>query len=181
MNRQKRMTSFSTDEKGVVTVWDDRKEVFIRFPKSRPKRVRILEDQLNYEQNLALYRLMHGLSCLPKKVIEHMDKRERRQVERRRIAALKSINRLKNEVLDLAVQRDMCCLFKNSELAKKFSEPCPFAYDMPNRMSVRDLGITRMMIAKRLVRDGLLDSNLFEDRPNQHFQQGPASQQPRPK
>jgi len=157
--------TISVNNKGmIISFTDSNKHFFVKFEKpihqDTPKYQEFDEPMFSQKQQRMYYEALYGLSIYPESVIRKMPKTVVNKIATRNKMVQKVINRLKQEIVNQKVNSLLNSLFPKSPIVKQFiSVDYHDAVRCP--ISSRDLKITDLMIAERLVSLQLLPVNFF--------------------
>lgn len=169
--------SCHTQREGVALFYEDGTRTFLPFSRidnshqvyAKPfplkgKKPSYEQDRFTSEQN-KYYRLaVYGLGAIPREELNTLNPNQLRAARRTFIKAQAEINRMKNEKLDADFFHIMTKIFKGKSskviqaLKGEYSDQHDEVY---NTLPLSFLGITKEMVAKRLIEAKILNPRIF--------------------
>jgi len=124
--------------------------------------MRCERDPLTDYQNFLYRRALYGLRAFPQEEVKYMHWEKKKRIIKVQKRARKVVNLLKQEIV-IRCTNSLFSLLHNSTLArdlvKNFSEPDP---DMDDDFSLKELNLTKVDIANKLIEVGILPKNFYE-------------------
>lgn len=159
--------TISVNSQGIVINYtDSNKHMFIRYPNQdkslRKKEVQKFEDDVFNERQQKMYEeALYGLSVHPESLVNRMPKRVLLKIVTRCQLVEKAINRWKQEIVNNSVDKFLLTMFPNSPVVKDMVD-IPADDTIKCKFTFKQLGVTPMDVAKKLVSLNLLPQNFFD-------------------
>lgn len=151
----------------VITFTDKNKHQFVKFEKKsiyRDHSVKYQEIEkavFSSKQQKIYSEALYGLSVYSEEQVRKMPKPVVLKIVARCKAVQLILNRWKQELSNEKVDAFLTKLFPNSPIIKSFSAVKGYDDNIKNDMSFKDVGLTQLMIAKKLHSLNLLPQNFF--------------------
>lgn len=115
-------------------------------------------------QNLLYKRALFGLTVYTEEELKTMNPEKKERIKKVNRKAQQVLNIFKQEIVNNTCENIFLILVPKSEFAKKMltSEKIGTDPNFINILNLKDLGINKIRIVNRFIKEGLLPSNFFE-------------------
>lgn len=119
-------------------------------------------DGLNSYQNYLYKRALFGIKSLPQDEVQRMCSAKKRRVNNVYIRAQKTLNEYKHKVTKAITDSFLKSMFPNSIVANSLASITEIDNTELNRLSLKDLGISKQEIIDLFIKEGILPNNFHE-------------------
>jgi ribosomal protein S19 len=116
----------------------------------------------NTTQQKIYNEVVYGLSSFTEKELSEMSKTKKRKIAEKFEKAQRLLNYWKQEIINETVDNFLTKLFPKSTITKTFVDTKGVDIHVKNKSSFKDLKITRVMIASKLIEFNILPLNFFD-------------------
>ena len=164
----------SASAKGVLISYTDvQKHQWIYYENNNPNAKHIQLKGVSKYQQLEFknfnkiqqhlyHQTVHGLSVFTEQELAEMSQSKKRRITDAFNKAQIVLNHWKQEIINDSVDSFLKSFFPKSDVIKNFTEVKGTDNKIKNKLSFRDLNITKVMVATKLVETKILPSNFFE-------------------
>lgn len=154
--------TYADDKKSTVIPYDSTENIQLYGKKFKGKSYQEIDsDAFNPKQQL-LYRMaLYGLAVYTPEEVAGLINQEKFQIIKMQKRAQHVINVWKHDLTNEYIKKYFGKWFWNSDLAKEFTDEKYTDYSVVNNLSFKDLGITKRMIAEKLMEKNILPLNFF--------------------
>lgn len=132
------------------------------------KRYAVIETSLNNYQNFLYNRALFGLSVYSQEEIKEMHWDKRKRIIKVHKRAQVTLNLWKQEIINSRVAHLFMTLFPKTSVTADMVEECKHTEpSYINKMSFRDLGLTKDSVILKLIETGILPKDYYELKPQE--------------
>ncbi len=119
------------------------------------------QDKYSVYQNYLYKRALYGIKSLPKKEVEEMCGRKKRRINSVHYRAQSVLNIAKQEITIKYTNQFFTKFFPNSKLAKDIKSSSEIDKNFKNKLTFKDLNLTKDDIVTIFMNNGILRSNFL--------------------
>jgi hypothetical protein len=162
----------SANARGIVIYpGDKKKHHWMAYPAESPLRqiqtlnlskYQVVENRLSPDQIVLLNEALYGLTQYPSTKVHTLSLAERARISDLHDRAQRVILQWKLDIVNNTVDKLLLALFPNSPIVKSITGMDTEGVTTCNQFTLADLGITKDMIARKLVDQGILPSDYYQ-------------------
>jgi hypothetical protein len=119
------------------------------------------QDKYSPYQNYLYKRVLYGLDALPSEEVLMMCSKKKQRIVNVYKRAQAIINRYKHQVTMVKTNALFATLFPKSEITKSLSESQDIDDNFKNKLTFKDLGITKDHLVQLFINEGVLPKNFL--------------------